>query len=353
MVSAEHGATFCAVGHGAAAVLQSSQSRVIVDVGTNGDALMEELAGDSSDVAAIVLTHLHDDHAGAVLDVLERWDPQYICVNPFGAASHIELFREILARVDASPRTQWIPLVEPWTLELPGVSLRTYWPFVGEFEALGLPPPPDGWSKDILLYQRWAADLADAISRMESVGASSINHLSVLTIAEFRDSAIRLLFGGDLDGLSLAKILGSDYLSLPDSNYSLVADIVSWPHHGGRPGRASPERFASDFMDLTNPSVVHFSTGLRHPRNPLPEILSGIFLTVAEPAVRIRCSGLSELCGSSRSHGALCAGTVKVDLQPWTDLGSPPGEILLRESRLDFETFVTNLPGKCVSLRRY
>jgi len=60
-----------AVGQGDAAMLYTEKHTVAIDVGADGTAVMDYLADSGSDLDALILTHLHLDHAGGVSAILE------------------------------------------------------------------------------------------------------------------------------------------------------------------------------------------------------------------------------------------------------------------------------------------
>ena len=129
----------------------------------------------------------------------------------------------------------------------------------------------------------------------------------------------RLLLTGDID------VLG--YQSLIARNQDITAEVLVFPHYGGRPGASDPAEFATSLIGLVRARLVIFSLGRGRHRNPRPEIVAAVMANA--PAAHIACTQLSDQCaletptanGMPRrlvsrglSQNACCAGTIEISL---------------------------------------
>jgi hypothetical protein len=91
---------------------------------------------------------------------------------------------------------------------------------------------------------------------------------------------------GDIDQIGLSNLM-EDYTDLS-------ADILIFPHHGGRPGKTDGEKFANSLSTLAKPKVVFFSFDRNLFSNPREEVIKGILSAV--PHTNIICTQLSKKC---------------------------------------------------------
>jgi beta-lactamase superfamily II metal-dependent hydrolase len=97
------------------------------------------------------------------------------------------------------------------------------------------------------------------------------------------------LFPGDIDAIGLESLL-EDY-------GDCRAEILVFPHHGGRAGSGDLEAFATRLCKATMPHAVIFSIGRGRYNTPLPEIVAAV--QRASPRARIACTQLSVHCADS------------------------------------------------------
>lgn len=131
----------------------------------------------------------------------------------------------------------------------------------------------------------------------------------------------RILVAGDIDQVGLDDLL--------ENNSDVRADVLVFPHHGGRPGRASPAAFAESIATAVEAKLVVFSIGRGRYGTPRPEIIAAV-LRVTDRA-HIACTQLSTHCATELpttapglhtafSRGAAsracCSGTLEVLLEP-------------------------------------
>ena len=118
-----------AVGQGDAAMLYTKNHTVAIDVGADGTAVMDYLADSGSDLDALILTHLHLDHAGGVSAILENGfhiEKVYLPVK----ADEQYLDEECLAIMDIFRRENipvyWLAMGD--RLEYDDVIIDVLWP---------------------------------------------------------------------------------------------------------------------------------------------------------------------------------------------------------------------------------
>lgn len=131
----------------------------------------------------------------------------------------------------------------------------------------------------------------------------------------------RILIAGDIGQVGLESLISNN----PDPR----AEVLVFPHHGGRPEGASPEEFADILARAVAAEFVVFSIGRGRYGTPRPEIVAA--LLNASNDVHIACTQLSRHCAvevptnaqhlhSAFSKGtadnACCAGSIEVTLEP-------------------------------------
>lgn len=118
-----------AVGQGDAAMLFTKNHTVAIDVGADGTAVMDYLADSGSDLDALILTHLHLDHAGGVSAIVESGfhiGKVYLPIK----ADEQRLNEECLAIMEIFRRENipvyWLSMGD--RLEYDGVTIDVLWP---------------------------------------------------------------------------------------------------------------------------------------------------------------------------------------------------------------------------------
>lgn len=204
------------VGEADAALLWDESAAVAIDTGTSGDALADFLHAKRLGLDALVLTHLHWDHAGGVEALLERGIPVKSCYLPCGAAESVvdEKLLALLERL-AQTGTELISLSRGDEITLPCGTLTALWPERGKIRP----------GQDANLY-------------------------SLALLARVRRST--LLLTGDLDGRYEL------YAACP-------ADVLKAAHHG------SSGSTSAAMLEAVSPGLVLLSNG----RAERVEALSG------------------------------------------------------------------------------
>lgn len=194
------------VGDADAAVFQDGGKTYVIDTGEDGQTLAAWLHQQRASVDALLITHLHSDHAGGVRALLDRNIPVQRCYLPWDAEqSDIDPAMSAVVAQLAESGTEIITLARGDVLALPHGSLTVLWP-----ERDGVRP-----GRDANLY-------------------------SMALLAELRGST--MLLAGDLDGTY------ENYVAVP-------ADVLKVAHHG------SFNSTSETFLQKVAPQVTVVSCG--------------------------------------------------------------------------------------------
>jgi hypothetical protein len=114
------------------------------------------------------------------------------------------------------------------------------------------------------------------------------NTISAVIKISHKGNSIALLTG-DMDDVSLDEAIRK--------RKDMKAKILVFPHHGGLPGEADPEKFTEKLMNAVQPETVIFSLGRTKFSNPHEIVLSSVIKCA--PTVNIGCTQLSNKCAKS------------------------------------------------------
>lgn len=114
------------------------------------------------------------------------------------------------------------------------------------------------------------------------------NSLSAV-IGIVHDSHRVVILAGDIDTVGWDNLL--------QDTKNLSADILIFPHHGGKPGSGDSKIFAQQLCNLIKPKLVIFSIDRNRFNNPREEIINGVISSV--PNAHILCTQLSKQCAGS------------------------------------------------------
>lgn len=117
------------VGEADAALLQDGGYAMAIDTGKDGQTLTNYLHQQRISLDALVLTHLHSDHAGGIDALLDSGIPIRTCYLPYGAqAAQVEQqVLDALVRLEAAG-TEIVILSRGDVLPLPNGSITVLWP---------------------------------------------------------------------------------------------------------------------------------------------------------------------------------------------------------------------------------
>lgn len=282
------------VGHGNCAVLIENESAIVIDAGIRGTLLKLLYAHRIAEIKYVLVSHADSDHirgliglfSGATIPVRELY------VNP-DRARNTKYWRQLVYAMGTMTNSHLeLTSKQPAKLRFAGLELEVLSP-----------------------SQEWAA-----LGRDQDGARLRPNTLSA-AIRIVKDGRPLVLLAADID-----QLVVNEWLQM---GRNVEADVLIFPHHGGRPGRGSPNDFTRDLCQLVKPKTVIFSIG----RNaqfvyPRPDIVNAIRFNL--PKANILCTQLSINCAAhlpqdfpghltkEPARGKLdktcCAGTISIDL---------------------------------------
>ncbi len=121
------------VGEADAAVLQDEGFTMAIDTGEDGQALVDYLRQRRLSLDALVLTHLHSDHAGGLAQLMAEGIPIAACYLPWGAmdTDTDEAVLDVLLQL-AESGTELIELGRGNVITLPNGEITVTWPEMGK-----------------------------------------------------------------------------------------------------------------------------------------------------------------------------------------------------------------------------
>ena len=286
------------VGHGNATVIEDSNIVAIVD-GGRGDTLLRFLLEKQiTRIDKVIVSHADADHLGGISLLLSEGNIEVgeVYVNPDPRTT--DLWNDFLSvMLDSKERGTRFNLevtnANPGQIALGDTTLEVVSPSQELASRTPSGSTPDGTKL-------------------------TPNSMSVV-VRIWANQSPRLLLAGDLDRVGLDSIAASDV--------ALRADVLVYPHHGGRPGTSDPSTFAEKISQAVDPSLVVFSIGRGKHATPRPEVVAAVMR--GSDGVHIACTQLSEHCAAELPQGnpgilrilseglpqnACCAGTLEISL---------------------------------------
>lgn len=294
------------VGHGNCAVLHDRDGVLVLDAGP-GSILNQYLIDNQiREITALLISHSDADHLGGAIGLLlsHEFRVKAVYLNPDSRnkSRTFRVLRQALRDAKENRGTQIIPHL---TTTLSG-SIQT-----GATVVEILAPAPENALGGI-----GGRDLSG-----EEINPNSMS----VVVRLVADNIPMALLPGDIDADGLRNLV-NDHPSLP-------ARILVFPHHGGRPGRADPARFARDLGSLVQPEIVIFSIGRGKHNTPNPAIVKAVLTHC--PTAHIACTQLAVACAaekptaqpvhligqvaSGKRTGSCCIGTVIFALRQPTE----------------------------------
>lgn len=291
------------VGHGNCAILRDTNGVIIIDC-PQGVTLIETLENLSiKEISHILISHADADHIAGIINLLsnETIKINNVHLNP-DLSRETEIWRDLLiALKDARLRLGTVVSNELTTTKTGQLN-------VGQVLVEILAPTPE-------------LALVGGVGR--TVDERRLNPNSTSAVVGLVHESQRVArLGADIDRVGLDQLL--------NERSELKADILVFPHHGGRPGGADGRTFAQQLCDLVKPNLVIFSIGRGKFENPREEIVEGVVTSV--PKAHILCTQLSRNCadsvpdsepphlnalparGRGRTSNSCCGGTVSIKI---------------------------------------
>jgi beta-lactamase superfamily II metal-dependent hydrolase len=286
------------VGHGSSAVLTNDSITSVFDAGLGGILIDFLQHHGISAIDHFFISHADADHIAGLVGLLSLGTivVRKVYLNPDPIRTS-KIWGDLISVLkEAKPRGTVV--INGLSTTIPGKVA------VADCEIHILAPEPDlaltGVGGTTVAGQKLTAHTLNAVIRV-LCGQESV-----------------ALFPGDLDEVGLKE--------LEQSQKSLPAKVLIFPHHGGIPGKDAAA-FTAALCKLVMPKVVIFSIGRGKHKTPRPEVVGAIKQTV--PGVYIACTQLSERCAatapknppthlnseaaSGRERNHCCAGTIVIE----------------------------------------
>lgn len=289
------------VGHGGCTVLRDTNQTIIIDCAP-GSTLMELLEKlNIHEIANILISHADHDHIAGIITLLSNLEMRIhnIYLNPDSVKDTAVWTDLRIAFRDARKRNRV-------KIHLGLTTEQT-----GQFDTGGVKIEILAPSPELAMSGVGGKDL-----RRKPLNSNSMSAVISL-IHETHRVAI---LPGDIDEIGLSN--------LADDYEDLHADLLIFPHHGGKPGHADGEQFAQTLCSLVKPKVVLFSLDRNRFNNPREDVVKGV--KTAVPKAYIICTQLSKSCAAqlpnsdlahlsklpskSRKNNCSCGGTMLVKI---------------------------------------
>ncbi|MFN7981142.1 MAG: hypothetical protein U0Q11_04740 [Vicinamibacterales bacterium] len=314
------------VGHGNSAVVMAPGWVAIIDAGPGGALLSFLREQDITVVDEFLISHADEDHIGGLIALLASGEffVKRVRLNS-DAHKDSDIWNDLLIALDSAQRQGRIDFSPVLTVADNGL-----------FDHQGVRLEILGPSTYLAGRGPGSTDRSGRPITTNSI--SAVIRVSV-------DGRRVVLFPGDIDQVGLDELLYNDGL---DPH----AEVLVFPHHGGRSGQTDVTVFSSSITQAVRPMVVVFSIGRGRHATPLPEVVAAI--RAQAPAPRIACTQLSDRCsaavpkgdpghlnpvfsrGRERSH--CCAGTIVIS-------DGAPGGALLPATTEHIAFIRTNAPS--------
>jgi beta-lactamase superfamily II metal-dependent hydrolase len=255
------------VGHGGCAILRDANSVVIIDCPPSAT-LMETLDHFKiREISSMLISHADSDHIGGLTSLISNRKIRIhnLFLNP-DALKETEVWEDLRFVVRDARKRGLIKVHTMLTTEQTG-QIDT-----GQVKIEILAPSPE-----LAMSGAGGRDLQG--KRLSS------NSMSVVVGLIHNAHRVAML-PGDIDDVGFKNFV--------DDHTDLRADILVFPHHGGRAGKADGEAFAYAFCNLVKPKLVLFSFDRNQSQNPREEIVKGIRSAV--PHAHFICTQLSKIC---------------------------------------------------------
>jgi beta-lactamase superfamily II metal-dependent hydrolase len=283
------------VGHGNCALIRDAKDVIIIDCPPGGT-LAETLEHLSiKEILHILISHSDADHIGGIIDLLSNEDIKIhnVHLNPDAIKKSAIWLDLRFALKDAGQRGTNV------SSELTTTTTKTGSLNIGSVNIEVLAPTPElilgGAGGTDLQGRRLTSNSVSAVigivhnSHRVAILAGDIDHVGFDNMIQDQNRHLQK------PGFHLDRVRISD--SLSEMSNSLNADILVFPHHGGRSGGGDSKTFAQKVCSFIQPKLIIFSIDRNRFNNPRLEIIEGLRSSV--PDAHILCTQLSKQCAAS------------------------------------------------------
>jgi beta-lactamase superfamily II metal-dependent hydrolase len=258
------------VGHGNCALIRDVNDVIIIDC-PHGGTLAETLEHLSiKEILHILISHSDADHIGGIIDLLSNEDIKIhnVHLNP-DAIKKSEIWLDLrVALKDARQRFGTKVSSELTTTKTGSLN-------IGSVNIEVLAPTPE-----LILSGAGGTDLQGRRLTSNSISA---------VIGIVHNSHRVALLAADIDNVGFDNLIQEEK--------QLTAEVLVFPHHGGRSGGGDSKTFAQRFCSFIQPKLIIFSIDRNRFNNPRVEIIEGLRSSV--PDAHILCTQLSQQCAAS------------------------------------------------------
>lgn len=258
------------VGHGNCAIVRDPGGVIVIDC-SHGVTLLETLEYLSiKEILHILISHSDADHIAGIINLLSNEDIKIhnVHINP-DSIKKSDIWRVLrIALRDAQKRFGTKVSSELTTTKTGSLN-------IGSVNIEILAPTPE-----LILGGAGGTDLQGRRLTSNSISA---------VIGIVHDSHRVAILAADIDNVGFDNLI--------QEKKSFNADILVFPHHGGKPGSGDSKTFAKQFCSFIQPKLIIFSIDRNRFNNPRTEIVEGIISSV--PNAYILCTQLSQQCAAS------------------------------------------------------
>ena len=257
------------VGHGNCAIVRDQKGVIVIDC-PQGVTLLETLEHlGIKEILHILISHSDADHIAGIVNLLSNEDFRIhnVYINP-DSTKKTDIWLDLrIALADSAKRfgtvISKLTTTETEKFNIGSVNLEVLAP-----------------SYELILGGAGSTDLKKRKLNSNSISA---------VIGIVHNSNRVAILAGDIDDVGFANFA--------EDIHSCPADILVFPHHGGKPGSEDAKTFAQQFCSFIQPKLIIFSNGRNHFGNPRPEIIEGLRSVL--PDAHILCTQLSTQCAAS------------------------------------------------------
>lgn len=289
------------VGHGNCTLIRDADNVIVIDC-SYGSTLIETLEHLSiREILHILISHADADHIAGIINLLSNEDIiiHNVHLNP-DAIKESEIWLDLrIALRDARKRFRTEVSSELTTTKTGKLN-------IGSVNIEVLAPTPE-----LILGGAGGTDLQKRRLTSNSISA---------VIGIVHDSHRVAILAADIDNVGFENFI--------QETSDCSADILVFPHHGGKPGSGDSKTFTQQLCSFIKPKLIIFSIARNRFNNPREEIIDGVVSSI--PNAHILCTQLSQQCAASlpssepmhlkhlpakgRISNSCCGGTVSIKI---------------------------------------
>lgn len=258
------------VGHGNCTLVRETDGVILIDC-PPGSTLLETLEHLSiREISHVLISHADADHIGGIINLLSNEEIKIhnVHLNP-NAIKKTEIWLDLRCALAEARKCRNTQVSTELTTRKTG-TLN-----IGSVNIEVLAPTPE-------LILGGAGDIDIKKRKLTSNSVSAV-------IGIVHDTHRIAVLAGDIDKVGLEN--------LAEDIDSCNADILVFPHHGGRPGDGDAKEFTQKICSFIQPKLIIFSIDRHRFNNPRSDIVEEIINSF--PEAHILCTQLSKQCAAN------------------------------------------------------